>query len=44
VPPTFSGAPGAPTGLRIVGLLFETFFPKFPLPGLYANSTSDLRR
>ena len=44
VPPTFSGAPGAPTGLRIVGLLFETFFPKFPLPGIYANSTTDLRR
>ena len=45
VPPTSSGAPGAPTGLRIVGLLFETFFPKFPLPGLYASSTSpDIRR
>ena len=43
VPPTSSGARRADR-LRIVGLLFETFFPKFPLPGLYANSTTDLRR
>jgi hypothetical protein len=26
-PPVFSGAPGAPTGVRIVGLLFDVLFP-----------------
>jgi hypothetical protein len=33
-PPQFSNAPAAPTGFRIVGLLFETFFPKSRLLGL----------